>query len=165
MTHQHIRKLAVATMAAGTMATMGTVASAPAIADGPGTASARHSVTASAATVTQTASAAQTTAAKASCRNAVSKITGSTVTARICWQGKKVWVTGVMYDTKGDNRKACVKVRYVKNAVRTTMRACIKNSKPGKSQKWSDNQPKASKYVIQACTRNTLKTSCDSKWR
>ncbi|MEU8119563.1 hypothetical protein AB0C21_12755 [Spirillospora sp. NPDC049024] len=152
------RRLAVAAMAAGTIAAIGTGTSASASAATPDMPAPRAAAAAP-------AHAAPTATASTTCRNAKSKITGSTVTARICWSGKKVWVTGVMYDTKGDHRSACVKVHYVKNVTRTTMRACIKNSKPGKSQKWSDYQAKASRYYIKACTRNTMKTSCDGRWR
>ncbi|KAB2345949.1 hypothetical protein [Actinomadura rudentiformis] len=97
----------------------------------------------------------------AACRNAWSKISGASVTGRICWNSSKIWASGKMYDTKGDHRSACIKIYYVKNYARTPMLDCIDNSKPGKTEGWrfSVKVKGTKKFYVKACSKNKLRTS------
>lgn len=157
MTHRNVdaRRMAVAAMATGAIAVIGTGTS-PAWADVP--TARNHFAVKAAPEIT----------GKTECRSAASKIKGATVTARVCWSGKKVRVSGVVRDTMWDHREACVKIRYVDRVVRTATRACVADGRPGASKRWTDALSAAGQYRIMACTRSTLKrwqTVCDGKWR
>ncbi|MFB4306307.1 hypothetical protein [Actinomadura sp. GTD37] len=99
------------------------------------------------------------------CRTATSTITGAKVTGKICWSGKNIKVSGMMYDTKGDSRRAGVKIHVVnvRGVARTPYHDWIDNSKPGKKESWGDST-KGSKYWFKACVRNWRSTKCANRW-
>jgi len=153
-----------AALLAGTAMT-GPAAVSPAAA-GP-TAADLVAVSAPAAAAAESAAAAKAAATK--CRNARSVIRGASVTARICWSGRTAWLTGRVWDTAGDSRSAVFELRYSRLAtgvwrVREVDMAKARGHGKSTAVRWPANRQVRNVYV-RACTANTLRRSCDGRWR
>jgi hypothetical protein len=125
---------------------------------------------AAALTATMAPAASADVAVPVKCRSAKSVITGATAVANICWGGTYASLSGTIYDTLGDSRKANFLVHYRK-LVAGKWRQYTASAGDTGGLKAPANRPASwngepvKDVWIKACRQNTLSQQCDSTWR